>query len=225
MLTSLSIRNFVLIEDAILECGPGLTVLTGETGAGKTLLTQALGLLRGERAADGLVGEAGDEALIQAVFEVTEQDLAGLPPATVDLLGVHSGQVIATRRLHRTGKNRCFVDGVAVTLADLGTLIAGLVSFSGQHEHRRLLEPAYQRVVLDAYAGPPAAALSRSFEAAWGEAEAAGAALKERVLDREARAPRTGSVGLPGERTRSGPLERRRGRRPSSRTESAGSSG
>ena len=188
MLTSLSIRNFVLIEDAVLECGPGLTVLTGETGAGKTLLTQALGLLRGERAADGLVGEAGDEALIQAVFDVNEQEVAGLPSGIAELLGVHPGQVIATRRLHRTGKNRCFVDGVAVTLADLGALIAGLVSFSGQHEHRRLLEPAYQRVVLDAYAGPSAAALSRSFEAAWGEAVAAGAALERGALDREARA-------------------------------------
>lgn len=188
MLTSLSIRNFVLIEDAVLECGPGLTVLTGETGAGKTLLTQALGLLRGERAGDGLVGEAGDEALIQAVFDVTEQEVAGLAATIVELLGVHPGQLIATRRLHRTGKNRCFVDGAAVTLADLGALIAGLVSFSGQHEHRRLLEPAYQRVVLDAYAGPPLAAISRSFEAAWSEAVAAGAALKGGALDREARA-------------------------------------
>lgn len=171
----------------MLECGSGLTVLTGETGAGKTLLTQALGLLRGERAGVGLVGETNDEALIQAVFDVTEQEVAGLPTAIVELLGVEPGQVIATRRLHRTGKNRCFVDGVAVTLADLGALIAGLVSFSGQHEHRRLLEPAYQRVVLDAYAGPPVAALSRSFEAAWSVAGTTCAALKEGALDREAR--------------------------------------
>lgn len=188
MLTSLSIRNFVLIEDAVLECGPGLTVLTGETGAGKTLLTQALGLLRGERAAEGLVGEAGDEALIQAVFDITEQEAAGLPAPLVELLGVGPGQVIATRRLHRTGRNRCFVDGVAVTLADLGALIAGLVSFSGQHEHRRLLEPAYQRLVLDASVGPPMAALSRSFEIAWDEAVSARAALEKAELDKEARA-------------------------------------
>ena len=69
MLVSLSIRNFVLIEDAVLEFGDGLTVLTGETGAGKTLLTRALGLLMGERAEDGLVGAAGEEAVIEAVFD------------------------------------------------------------------------------------------------------------------------------------------------------------
>ena len=224
MLTSLSIRNFVLIEDAVLECGPGLTVLTGETGAGKTLLTQALGLLRGERAADGLVGEAGDEALIQAVFDVTEQEVAGLPGAIVELLGVGPGQVIATRRLHRTGKNRCFVDGVAVTLADLGALIAGLVSFSGQHEHRRLLEPAYQRVVLDAYAGPPVATLSRAFEAAWNEAESARAALKEGGLDREARARERDLLAFQVAELEAANLSVAAGGGTPSRTESAGPS-
>lgn len=188
VLTSLSIRNFVLIADALLECGPGLTVLSGETGAGKTLLTQALGLLRGERAGEGLVGETGDEALIQAVFEVTEQEIAGLPPSLVDLLGVRPGELIATRRLHRTGRNRCFVDGAAITLADLGSLIAGLVSFSGQHEHRRLLEAAYQRVVLDAFAGPSVATMKPAYERAWTEAEAARDALCDGERDRERRA-------------------------------------
>lgn len=187
MLTSLSIRNFVLIEDALLECGSGLTVLTGETGAGKTLLTQALGLLRGERAAEGLVGGAGDEALIQAVFEVTEQEIEGLPAELVTLLGLFPGESIVTRRLHRTGRNRCFVDGAAVTLADLGGLIAGLVSFSGQHEHRRLLEAAYQRLVLDAFAGPPVATVKPAYVRAWTEAEAARVALEESAREREGR--------------------------------------
>ena len=69
VLSSLTIRNFVLIEDAVLEFAPGLNVLTGETGAGKTLLTKALGLLMGERAEDGLVGSRASDASIQAVFE------------------------------------------------------------------------------------------------------------------------------------------------------------
>ena len=79
MLSSLAIRNFVLIEDATLEFSDGLTALTGETGAGKTLLTKALGLLMGERSEDGLVGTAGDEALIQAIFDLSAPQLAQIP--------------------------------------------------------------------------------------------------------------------------------------------------
>ena len=178
MLTTLSIRNFVLIDDATLELDRGLTVLSGETGAGKTLLTQALGLLRGERATEGLVGDAGDEALIQAVFETDPGELAPLSADIVAMLGLEAGEIVATRRLHRSGRNRCFVNGASVTLADLGALIAGLVSFSGQHEHRRLLEPAYQRQVLDAYAGEAAAVPAAALAVAWDEASEAAAALE-----------------------------------------------
>ena len=77
MLASLTIRNFVLIEDAVLEFDPGLNVLTGETGAGKTLLTRALGLLMGERAEDGLVGRTSPEAVIQAGFDLSDADVEG----------------------------------------------------------------------------------------------------------------------------------------------------
>ncbi len=79
MLASLAIRNFVLIEDATLEFSEGLTALTGETGAGKTLLTKALGLLMGERSEEGLVGNAGDETLIQAVFDLDAGQLEQIP--------------------------------------------------------------------------------------------------------------------------------------------------
>lgn len=86
MLTSLLIKNFVLIEDASLDLAPGLTVLTGETGAGKTLLTQALGLLLGERAADDLLGPGGDEAVIQAVFDLPEEHMGTAPERVRELL-------------------------------------------------------------------------------------------------------------------------------------------
>ncbi len=76
MLLELSIRNFVLIEEATLELAPGFTVLTGETGAGKTLLTQALGLLLGERAVEGLVAPAAEEAIIQAVLDPPQHQWA-----------------------------------------------------------------------------------------------------------------------------------------------------
>jgi DNA repair protein RecN (Recombination protein N) len=187
MLVSLSIRNFVLIEDASVDFGAGLTALTGETGAGKTLLTQALGLLLGERAADGLVGEMADEALLQAVFELSETEVARVPETVSELADVGEGELIATRRLHRSGRNRCFVNGAAVSLASLGEALEGLVAFSGQHEHRRLLDPAYQRDVLDAYAGPSAAALRGAYRDAWLEARAAEALLGEGERSRDQR--------------------------------------
>jgi DNA repair protein RecN (Recombination protein N) len=179
MLVSLGIRNFVLIEDASLELGPGLTVLTGETGAGKTLLTQALGLLLGERAGDGLVGDSGDEALIQAAFELSPREAEAVPPDVAGLAAVAPGELVATRRLHRSGRNRSYLNGTAVSLGVLGEALGGLVAFSGQSEHRRLLEPGYQRLVLDAFAGPDSELLLNEYSKVWAEAREAEARLAE----------------------------------------------
>jgi DNA repair protein RecN (Recombination protein N) len=179
VLTSLAIRNFVLIEDAVVDFGPGLTALTGETGAGKTLLTQALELLLGERAADGLVGPGGEEALIQAVFELSPDAVGLIPEEVLELTGIEPGELIATRRLHRSGRNRAYLNDSAVNLTVLARALGGLVAFSGQHEHRRLLEPAYQRTVLDAFAGEQASGLLAAYHAAWTSARAAEALLRE----------------------------------------------
>ena len=192
MLTSLTIRNFVLIEDATLEFAPGLTVLTGETGAGKTLLTQALELLLGERAAEGLVGNRGDEALIQAVFTLDATQTAELGAGRAELaelVDLQPGELLATRRLHRSGRNRCFVNDAGVTLGAMGALLGGLVAFSGQHEHRRLLEPAYQRQALDLFAGEAATTPAAAFRAAWQSANDARRRLAEaaRLVDERAR--------------------------------------
>ncbi len=188
MLISLSIRNFVLIEDASLDLAPGLTVLSGETGAGKTLLTQAFGLLLGERAAEGLVGEAGDEATIEAVFAVNPEAMTWLSPGTADLLDLEGRELVATRRLHRSGRNRSFLNGAAVTLTTMAEVLGGLLSFSGQHEHRRLLDPAYQREMLDAFGGESTKHLAVGFREAWGRARSLSARLEEKVRLREARA-------------------------------------
>ena len=179
MLVSLGIRNFVLIEDASLEFAPGLTALTGETGAGKTLLTQALGLLLGERAAEGLVGGAGEEAFLQAVFDLGEREARNVPPELAELAGVEAGELIASRRLHQSGRNRCYLNGAAVSLTALGEALGGLVAFSGQHEHRRLLEPGYQRLVLDAFAGEAVVAPVAAYREVWTEAREAEARLVE----------------------------------------------
>jgi DNA repair protein RecN (Recombination protein N) len=187
MLVTLGIRNFVLIEDASLEFGPGLTALTGETGAGKTLLTQALGLMLGERAGEGLVGGAGEEALLQAVFDLGDCEARNVPPELVELAGVEAGELIASRRLHRSGRNRCYLNGAAVSLSALGDALGGLVAFSGQHEHRRLLEPGYQRLVLDAFAGEAVVAPAAGYREAWTEAREAEARLAEGRKGREER--------------------------------------
>jgi DNA repair protein RecN (Recombination protein N) len=188
MLASLSIRNFVLIEDATLEFSDGLTALTGETGAGKTLLTKALGLLMGERSEDGLVGSSGDEALIQAVFDLDAAQLGQLPTDLRELAGLDEpGEVIVTRRLGKSGRNRCYVNDSAVTLTAMATLAGGLLSFAGQHEYRRLLDPAYQLAVLDQWAGPETLELSARYREAHGLARESSRLLEESLKARRDR--------------------------------------
>ncbi len=169
MLSSLTIRNFVLIEDAVLDFGPGLTVLTGETGAGKTLLTRALGLLGGERSEDGLVGPASEEAIIQAVFDLDDSEAEEIAEDVASLVGPERDQIIVTRRLSRQGRNRCYVNDTAVTLATLGDVVASLLSFAGQHEYRRLLNPAYQLAVLDRWAGEDVVRLASEYRVVFEE--------------------------------------------------------
>ena len=187
MLVSLSIRNFILIEDAVLDFGSGLTVLTGETGAGKTLLTRALGLLLGERAEDGLVGAAADEAVIEATFDIDGDGLDDLPDQIADLLEPDKGQLVVTRRLSREGRNRCYMNGTTVTLSVMRDVLSRLLSFAGQHEYRRLLDASYQLDVLDVWAGPEAVALAREFRRVFHEAQAAARALEEAEHSRDAR--------------------------------------
>lgn len=170
MLISLSIKDYVLIEDAALELGSGLTVLSGETGAGKTLLTQALGLLLGERAAEGLVSEQSEEALIQGAFELSDAQVMAVAADTRDLLDLRPGELVATRRLSRLGRNRCFLNGISVPLGVMSEALGDLISFSGQHEHRRLLKPAHQLEVLDAFAGPDQERYLREYRALWTDA-------------------------------------------------------
>ena len=189
MLSSLTIRNFVLIEDAILEFEPGLNVLTGETGAGKTLLTRALGLLMGERAEDGLVGQAAPEALIQAIFELSDTEVGDISDDVRALVGdVVPGELIITRRLGREGRNRCYVNDTAVTLGALGAAASVLLSFAGQHEYRRLLDPGYQLSVLDQWAGAEVTQLAGEFRGAYETARDAARRLEDSRRNREARA-------------------------------------
>lgn len=187
MLASLTIRNFVLIEDAVLEFGPGLNVLTGETGAGKTLLTHALGLLMGERAEEGLVGPAAEDAYIQAVFDLNEAEAADIPESIRALAGLEPGETIITRRLSKQGRNRCYINDTAVTLGTMAELIGGLLSFAGQHEYRRLLDPGYQLAVLDQWAGTDVVESAAGFRDAFDSARESTRRMEEAQRSRETR--------------------------------------
>ena len=136
MLRFLSIRHLAVIDRIELEFGPGLTVLTGETGAGKSILMGAVGLLVGGRASAELVRTGEESAAIEAVFD-----------------GSNGREVIVRREVSAQGRSRAFVDGVLVTSGALRELSGALVDLHGQHEHQVLLNPSTHLEVLDAYAG------------------------------------------------------------------------
>ena len=150
MLRFLSIRHLAVIDQIELEFGPGLTVLTGETGAGKSILLGAVGLLVGGRASADLVRTGEESAAIEAVFETAD-----------------GREIIIRREVSAQGRSRAFVDGALVTSAALRDLSSTLVDLHGQHEHQVLLDPATHLEVLDAYAelGPERAAVAEAFSA------------------------------------------------------------
>ncbi|HEX8263487.1 MAG TPA: DNA repair protein RecN [Allosphingosinicella sp.] len=185
MLTSLSIRDVVLIESLDLEFGPGLGVLTGETGAGKSILLDALGLALGTRADSGLVRQGQAQAVVTVSF-----DLPGDHPA-LDLLrdnGLEGepGEPLVVRRIVRAdGGSRALVNDQSASVALVRELGATLVEIHGQHDDRGLLNPRGHRALLDAFGRIDTAAAERSY-LAWGEAEASLARLRQ-DLDAAAR--------------------------------------
>jgi DNA repair protein RecN (Recombination protein N) len=136
MIRYLSVTNLAVIDRLELEFDPGLNVLTGETGAGKSILVGAVGLLVGGRASADLVRTGEDSAAVQAVFETA----AGR-------------DVIVRREVSAQGRSRAFVDGVLVTSTALRDAAGGLVDLHGQHEHQVLLDPAAHLDLLDEFAG------------------------------------------------------------------------
>jgi DNA repair protein RecN (Recombination protein N) len=165
MLVELRIRNFAVIEAVDLRLGAGLTVLSGETGAGKSIIVDALALLLGERASSDSVRPGADRALIEAVFDVSGQDdvAALLAEQGIDL---EDGLVILRREVAAEGRNRAWINGAASTATVVGELGRGLVDLHGQHEHQTLLRTAEQRAILDAFAGfaPLAAEVATAYD-------------------------------------------------------------
>ena len=152
MLTELRVRDLAVIADVSLTFGPGLNVITGETGAGKSMLVDALALLLGERASGELVRPGADKARVEAAFEVPDLEAFAhaADEAGVDLDDRH---FIARREISRTGRNRAWANGSPATVTVLAALGRHLVDLHGQHESQSLLRPGTQRDMLDAYAG------------------------------------------------------------------------
>jgi len=164
MLRALSIRDFVIVERAELEAGAGFTVLSGETGAGKSILVDALALLVGGRGDASLVREGAERTELSAEFDSGGDGLLDRHLAKAGLEG-DPGIVILRRTLDRGGRSRCFVNGHAATLAQLREAGEHLVDIHGQHEHQSLMRAVAQRDLLDAHAG--AEDLARACADAW----------------------------------------------------------
>jgi DNA repair protein RecN (Recombination protein N) len=165
MLTSLRLSNFAVMEEVEVAFGPGLTVLTGETGAGKSILMDALGLLLGGRAEAEVVRAGADEAVIEGVFARTEALAArlselGLPDDGPELL--------IRRTVGRQGRGKAHVNGALVTVGVLGRLMRGQVDIAGQHEHMGLFDASTHLGLVDRVGGLAAGEGPRAaYQEAW----------------------------------------------------------
>jgi DNA repair protein RecN (Recombination protein N) len=152
MLTTLRIKNLALVTDLTLELQPGCNVVTGETGAGKSIIIGALNLVLGERADRSLIRSGEESCSVEAVFDVAHLraplnfflDENGLEPC-------EENRLVLKRTFTAAGANRQFINGSPTTLAALGTIGEWLVDMHGPHDHQSLLNPAKQLLILDAY--------------------------------------------------------------------------
>ncbi|MDX6706357.1 MAG: repair protein RecN [Solirubrobacteraceae bacterium] len=174
MLSELRVQNLLLIERAELRFAPGLNVLTGETGAGKTVLAHALDLLLGGRAKPGIVRPGAAEAYVEGVFDLPVQ----LRSELGDRLPAGADEVVLARRIGADGRTRALVNGRSATVTDLRELAAPLITFYGQHEHRRLTLAAAQLEILDRFCGDAQLARRAKVAAAHATAREAAQALE-----------------------------------------------
>ncbi len=180
MLRALRIENLALIRAADLRLGSGLVAVTGETGAGKTIFAQAIGLLLGAKGDSAAIGSAGSEAYVEAEIDVPEgffaeeglEQLAELRPED------EPGLVLA-RRVFADGRTRAYAWGRAITREDLAAATERLIAMSGQFEQRRLSRPSFQLDQLDAFTGAEQGARRDRARAAWRSLTVARAALAE----------------------------------------------
>lgn len=173
MIDEIQVENLALIREASLTPARGLTVLTGETGAGKTALLSALKLLMGERADKSAVREGADALTVSGRF-------FGVNVAEGNCAPDEDGEVVAIRRVTADGRSRVTLDGRMASVGELSQAIAPAIDLCGQHEHQRLMKPAEHLHMLDAWAGKDVAAALAAYQEAFAQAKDAEAEL-ERV--------------------------------------------
>jgi DNA repair protein RecN (Recombination protein N) len=178
VLRRLRIENLVLIREAELELDAGLNAITGETGAGKTILSNAIGLLLGSKGDSAAIGAAADEAYVEAEFDLPDEDALG---ELAELLPEGEDALVVARRIFADGRTRAYAWGRSAAREDVAAAVECLLAMSGQFEQRRLGRPSYQLAVLDSYAG--SGDLARTARRAWRELTAARRAHAELTSD------------------------------------------
>ncbi|WP_300642846.1 DNA repair protein RecN [Nocardioides sp.] len=187
MIEEIRIQSLGVIESSTLELGPGLTVITGETGAGKTMVVTALGLLLGGRADSGAVRTGARTARVEGVV-VTDR-LPDLAAAVEEVGGtVEDERVVLARNVAAEGRSRAFVGGASVPVATLASVSEPLVAVHGQSDQHRLLRPRAQREALDRFGGEPVAAAARAYRELFDRLRAVEVELEEVVTHARERA-------------------------------------
>lgn len=158
MLTELRIRNFAIIESLALPLSDGFNVLSGETGAGKSIIVGALGFLLGERGSSDLIRTGADKATVEGVFDISESPAIA---SMIDERGIDAdeGTVVLKREISSAGRGRAWANGSPVTATVLGEIGRALVNLHGQHEAQTLLDGESQRAILDEFGGSASLAL------------------------------------------------------------------
>jgi DNA repair protein RecN (Recombination protein N) len=186
VIEELHIRDLGVIADATLPLGPGFTAITGETGAGKTMVVSALGLLMGERSDAGAVRTGAAQARVGGIVRTSDPAVAEI----VDDIGgdLEDGELVLSRTVNAEGRSRASVGGASAPVGSLGRLAERLFAVHGQSEQLRLRSAAAQRDTLDRFGGDELAATLRDYRTAHRERQQLGAQVAELTEARDERA-------------------------------------
>jgi len=153
MLKELQIKNFALIDDISVKFGKGLNIVSGETGAGKTLIIEAINLLLGERADNELIREGSEKLIVQGYFDLSKSEKSIQFLRDENLVDNEAGfeDIAITREVSSLGKNRAFINGIFTQVSILKNLGRCFIDLHGQHDHQYLLEPDTHIDIIDSF--------------------------------------------------------------------------